>query len=55
MRMGSELRFVVPLKMWNELNDNYRKLQEKLSVFQGIQEGLAEVKRARKTGEELRN
>jgi hypothetical protein len=43
----------VPVKVWEDLNANYQKLQNKLNVLGGIQEGLKEVQVARKTGRKL--
>ncbi len=50
---GNKTSVLVPVKVWEDLNFNYQKLQNKLSVFKSIQEGLQEVRQARKTGKKL--
>jgi len=50
---GQRTSVLVPVKVWDDLNANYQKLQNKLSVFNGIQEGLMEVDRARKSNRKL--
>lgn len=44
---------LVPIQVWEDLNANYQKLQKKLDVLQNIQDGLKEVKQARKSGRKL--
>jgi hypothetical protein len=39
--------------MWEDLNTNYHNLQNKLSVFASIKEGLKEVKNAKKNRRKL--
>jgi hypothetical protein len=50
---GHKTSVLVPVKVWEDLNANYQKLQNKLNVLGGIQEGLKEVQVARKTGRKL--
>jgi hypothetical protein len=50
---GQKTSVLVPVKVWEDLNNNYQKLQEKLKILNGIQQGLAEVNQARKTGKKL--
>ena len=50
---GHKTSVLVPLQVWEDLNTNYQKLQNKLSVFNSVKEGLREVKAARKTGKQL--
>ena len=50
---GHKTSVLVPVKVWEDLNANYQKLQNKLSVFNSIQEGLNEVNRARKSKRKL--
>jgi len=52
---GQQTGVLVPIKTWNDLNDKYRKLQNKLSVLTGIADGLKEVKEARKQGKQLQS
>jgi hypothetical protein len=35
----------VPVKVWEDLNSNYEKLQAKLTILNGVREGLNEVKK----------
>ncbi|MEX8548928.1 MAG: hypothetical protein V5804_15125 [Mucilaginibacter sp.] len=50
---GQKSSVLVPIKVWEELNVNYRKLQKKIEILEGIGEGLEEVSKARKTGKKL--
>ena len=43
----------VPYQEWLRLQKEIRSLRNKLSVFSGIQAGIAEIKEARKTGRNL--
>lgn len=52
---GEQTAVVVPLKKWNNLNEKYRKLQNKLTVLTGIEDGLKQVAEARKTGKKLQS
>lgn len=50
---GQKTSVLVPVKVWEDLNANYQKLQNKLNVLSSIQEGLKEVQAARRTGKKL--
>ena len=50
---GHKTTVLVPLKVWEELNANYQKLQKKLDIFNSIQIGLNEVNEIKKTGKQL--
>lgn len=50
---GHKTSVLVPVKVWEDLNANYQKLQNKLNVLSGIGEGLKEIQRAKKTGKKL--
>ncbi len=50
---GHKSSVLVPLKIWKNLNTNYAKLQKKLDILNGINEGLSEVRQAKKTGRKL--
>ena len=50
---GQKTSVLVPVKVWEDLNNNYQKLQNKLNVFNNIQAGLKEVQTARKNGKKL--
>ncbi len=50
---GHKSSVLVPVKVWEDLNSNYQKLQKKLSILNGISEGLTEVKQAKKSEREL--
>ena len=43
----------MPVKVWEDLNNNYQKLQKKLKIFSNISDGLNEIKQAKKTGRKL--
>ncbi len=50
---GHKTSVLVPVKVWEDLNANYQKIQKKLNILNGISEGLNEVRRAKKTGRKL--
>jgi hypothetical protein len=50
---GHKTSVLVPVKVWEELNTNYQKLQKKLDILNGISDGLNEVRQAKKTGRSL--
>ena len=52
---GQKTSVLVPLKTWEKINEEYTKLQNKLKVLVGIQDGIAEVKSAKKSGKQLQN
>lgn len=50
---GQKTSVIVPYKKWEELQMNLEALQNKLNVFLSIQEGIEEVKQAKKSGVKL--
>ena len=50
---GHKTSVLVPVKVWEDLNNNYQRLQKKLNILNGIKEGLNEVRQAKKTGKKL--
>ena len=50
---GHKTSVLVPVKVWEDLNTNYQKLQNKLNIFKSIGEGLTEIQRSKKTGRKL--
>ncbi len=50
---GDKTSVLVPLKIWEKINEDYSKLQNKLKVLTGIKEGLVEIQDAKKTGKKL--
>lgn len=50
---GQRTSVLVPIKVWDEMNANYQKLQNKLSVFSSLKQGLSEVKAAKKNRKKL--
>jgi len=50
---GQKTSVLVPLKTWEKINEDYNKLQNKLKVLVGIQDGIKEVKSSRKSGKKL--
>ena len=50
---GNKTSVLVPVKVWEDLNTNYEKLQAKLAILSGIRNGLNEVKRNKKSGKKL--
>jgi hypothetical protein len=50
---GHKTSVLVPVKVWEDLNNNYNKLQKKLSILNGISEGLNEIKQSKRSGRKL--
>lgn len=50
---GHKTSVLVPVKVWENLNANYQRLQKKLDILNGISEGLNEVQQAKKAGRKL--
>jgi uncharacterized coiled-coil DUF342 family protein len=52
-KKGQKTSVLVPYKDWERLN-NVAKLQKKLEVLTGINEGLQEIRSAKKNGKKLK-
>jgi hypothetical protein len=50
---GNKMAAVVPFQEWESLTEQYRKLQTKINVLLGIQDGLKEIRQAKRKGEKL--
>jgi len=50
---GHTKSVIVPFKQWEELNQRYERLNNKVQVLTGLQQAIKEVKNARKTGKKL--
>ncbi|MEJ7823610.1 MAG: hypothetical protein WKF85_14895 [Chitinophagaceae bacterium] len=50
---GHKSSVLVPVKVWEDLNNNYQKLQKKLNILSNISDGINEIKQAKKTGRKL--
>ncbi len=50
---GNRTSVLVPVKLWEDLNTNYEKLQAKLAILSGIREGLNDVKKSKQSGKKL--
>ncbi len=50
---GHKKSVIVPYKQWEELNQRYEKLNNKVQILTGVQEAMKEVTHARKTGKKL--
>ena len=50
---GHKTSVLVPVKVWEDLNNNYQRLQKKLNILNGISEGLNEVRQVKKTEKKL--
>ncbi len=50
---GHKTSVLIPVKVWEDLNSNYLKLQKKLFILSGIHEGLSEVKNSKRAGRKL--
>ena len=52
-KKGHKQSVLVPIKIWESLNDKYQKLAKKLETITGIQKGLKEVSESKKGGKKL--
>jgi len=50
---GVKTSVVVPYHLWEKMNSDYIKLQNKLDVLLAIRDGLGEIKAAKKKYEEF--
>ena len=50
---GHKSSVLVPIKVWEDLNANYLKLKNKLTVFNSIEAGFEEIKDAARSGKKL--
>ena len=50
---GHKKSVIVPYKQWEDLNQRYEKLHNKIKILTGIQDAMNEVEQARKTGKKL--
>ncbi|MBP6023261.1 hypothetical protein [Ferruginibacter sp.] len=50
---GQKTSVLVPLTTWTKINDDFTKLQNKLTVLLGIKSAFNEVKSAKKSGKKL--
>ena len=50
---GIKTSVIVPYDEWEKINADYQKLQNKLEVFLAIQDGLGELKNAKRRSKKL--
>lgn len=50
---GEKTSVLIPLKIWEKINHDYTRLQNKLSVFTAIKDGLQEINAVKKSGKKL--
>jgi hypothetical protein len=50
---GIRTSVIIPIKKWRQLNKDYEKLKNKLSILTGIKESIAEIKSSKKNGKKL--
>lgn len=50
---GIRTSVVVPYDKWEKIKADYKKLRNKLEVFSAVQDGLVELKTAKKEGGKL--
>jgi hypothetical protein len=50
---GVKTSVIVPFEKWERINNDYHKLQNKMKVFLAIQDGINEIKSAKKQGIKL--
>jgi hypothetical protein len=50
---GVKTSVIVPFQLWERLNSDYQKLQNKVEVLLAIKDGLSEIKGASKNYQEF--
>lgn len=50
---GVKTSVIVPFDKWEKINSDYKKLQNKLEVFLAVQDGLVELKTAKREDKKL--
>ena len=50
---GNKTSVLVSLKQWEELQNNFLKIQNKLRILSGIKDAFQEIKNAKKKGKKL--
>ncbi len=50
---GDKTSVLVPIQTWKRINEDYKKLQNKLRVLTGIKASFIEVNEAKKSGRKL--
>jgi len=50
---GVKTSVIVPYNKWEKINSDYKKLQNKFEVFLAIQDGLSELKTAKRHDQKL--
>ncbi len=50
---GQKTSVLVPLTTWTKINEDFTKLQNKLTVLLGVKSAFNEVKSAKKSGKKL--
>jgi hypothetical protein len=50
---GVKTSVIVPFEKWERINNDYHKLQNKMKVLLAIQDGINEIKAAKKQGIKL--
>ena len=50
---GHKKSVIIPFKQWEEMNQRYEKLNNKVQILTGITEAVNEVKQAHRAGKKL--
>jgi hypothetical protein len=50
---GIKTSVIVPYAEWEKINADYHKLQNKLEIFLAIQDGLSELKNAKRQSKKI--
>ena len=50
---GIKTSVIVPFDKWEKINVDYKNLRNKLEVFSAVQDGLVELKDAKREGKNL--
>lgn len=50
---GIRTSVIIPFDKWEKINSDYRKLHKKLEVLLSIQDGFREIKRLKRSSENL--
>ena len=50
---GQKTSVLIPIKTWAKINEDYKKLQNKINVILGLNSAFSEIKTARSKGKKL--
>jgi hypothetical protein len=52
---GQKTSVLIPIKTWDKINEDYKKMQKKIKLITGIRKALAEIKSNKKSGKSFQS